>query len=136
MRRLYSMGYRYKTVANKIVLTHNQMMRIVDIVKKWICNKIDMDQVVYRCFKPSTRTCIFQRNLKSTKSKFFKNLLKTKIKNTHFINKIICLLKLVIFLFTHLKLLLMIFNYKIINIISKLRNKNLQYRWMQVHIGW
>ena len=32
-RRLHSMGHRYKTVANKIVLTHNQMMRRVDIVK-------------------------------------------------------------------------------------------------------
>ena len=41
------MGYRYKTVVNKIVHTPNQMTRRVDIVKKWICNKIDMDQVVY-----------------------------------------------------------------------------------------
>ena len=27
------MGYQYKTVVNEIVLTHNQMMRRVDIVK-------------------------------------------------------------------------------------------------------
>jgi len=45
-RRLHSMGYCYKTVADKIVLTHNQMIRRVDNVKKWICNKIDIDQVV------------------------------------------------------------------------------------------
>ena len=45
------------------------------------------------------------------------NLLKpNKTKNAHFINKIICLLKLINFLFTHLKLILMNFNYKIINI--------------------
>jgi len=46
-RRLHSMEYRYKIVANKIILIHNQMIRKVDIVKKWIWNKIDMNQVVY-----------------------------------------------------------------------------------------
>ena len=32
-RRLHSMEYCYKTVPNKIFLTHNQMMRRVHIVK-------------------------------------------------------------------------------------------------------
>jgi len=48
---------------------------------------------------------------------FFQNLLKLhKTENAHFI-KIICLLKLINFLFTHLKLIFMNFNYKIINIL-------------------
>ena len=37
-RRLHSMVYFYKIVANKIVLTHNHMLRRVDFVKKRICN--------------------------------------------------------------------------------------------------
>jgi len=46
---------------------------------------------------------------------FFQNLLNpNKIENAHFINKIICLLKL---LFTHLKLIVMNSKHKIINIL-------------------
>ena len=62
-----------------------------------------MQFTTVRCSKPSTQTCIFQRNPKSTKTNFFQNLLKpNKTENTHFINKIVCLLKLLNFLFTYL----------------------------------
>ena len=45
---------------------------------------------------------------------FFQNLFKpNKTLNAYFINKIICLLKLINLLYTHLKLLLMNFNYQI-----------------------
>ena len=44
---------------------------------------------------------------------FFPNLFKpNKTETDHFINKINCLIKLIIFLFTNLKLLLIIFIYK------------------------
>ena len=47
---------------------------------------------------------------KQQRQNFFQNLLKTKkTENAHFIDKIICLLKLLNFLFTHLKLILMNF---------------------------
>ena len=52
-----------------------------------------------------TRTCIFQRNPKSTKSKFLKNLFQpNKTEIDHFINKIICLLKLLIFFIYAIKI--------------------------------
>ena len=46
-------------------------------------------------------------------SKFIEN---QKSANAHFINKIICLLKLLNFLFTHFKLIMMNSKHKIINI--------------------
>jgi len=46
-RRLHSLGYRYKNVASKIVLSAAQKMTRCKIVKNWICEKIDMDLVVY-----------------------------------------------------------------------------------------
>ena len=67
LRRLHSIRYRYETEANKIVLTHNQMMS-VDIVKKWICNKIDMDQVIY------TDECKFTLDCKDFSSTRAKNI--------------------------------------------------------------
>ena len=48
---------------------------------------------------------------------FFQNLLKpNKTENAHFINKIICLLKLLHLLFTHLKLILMNSKHEIVSI--------------------
>jgi len=53
--------------------------------------------IIVRCCRPSTQTCIVQRNPKSTKTNFFQNLLKpNKTENAYFISKIICLLKLLI----------------------------------------
>jgi len=58
-----------------------------------------------RCCKPSTRTCIFKRNPKSTKSKFLKNLFQqNKTETDHFINKMICLLKLLNFFIYAIKI--------------------------------
>ena len=63
--------------------------------------------IVRRC-KPSAWTCLLKRNPKSTKTKFLSKFIENKkTENAYFINKIICLLKLINFLFTHLKLILM-----------------------------
>ena len=60
----------------------------------------------------------FKVTRKQQRQSFFQNLLKpNKTENDHFINKIICLLKLLNFLFTHLKLILMNSNNKITNIL-------------------
>ena len=78
-----------------------------------------------RCCKPSTRTCIFYSNQKTTKTKFLSKFLENqKTENAHFINKIICLLKLLNFLFTHLKLILMNSKPKIINAVVIISNQN------------
>ena len=83
----------------------------------FINSKLNM-VVFVRCCKPFTLTCIFQHIPKSTKTIFFQNLLKpNKTENAHFIKKIICLLKSLHFLFTHLKLILMNSKHKIINIL-------------------
>ena len=58
------------------------------------------------------RCCIyglafFNLTQNQQRQNFFQNLFKpNKTPNAHFINKIICLLKLINFLFTHLKILL------------------------------
>ena len=64
----------------------------------------------------------FKVTRKQQRQNFFQNLLKpNKTENAHFLNRIICLLKLLQllnFLFTHLKLILMNLNYNpVINIL-------------------
>ena len=41
------MGYRYRSVAEKIILNDDQKTRRVEAVKGWICTKIDMDKVIF-----------------------------------------------------------------------------------------
>ena len=46
-RRLITMGYKYRCVADRVVLTAKQKERRVEAVKSWICGKIDLDQVIF-----------------------------------------------------------------------------------------
>ena len=46
-KRLHSIGYRYKSVADQILLTEKQKQKRVDTVRKMIYEKIDMDQVIF-----------------------------------------------------------------------------------------
>jgi len=67
------------------------------------------------CCKPSTRTCIFQRNQKTTKTKDKSTTSKIycqtlNLNNAPFLNKIICLLKL----------------FKLLNFYLRIRNRNLK----------
>jgi len=41
------MGYKYRCVADRVVLTAKQKERRVEAVKSWICGKIDLDQVIF-----------------------------------------------------------------------------------------
>jgi len=47
LRRLHSMGYKYRSVADKVVLTAKQKERRVEAIKAWICGKVDLDKVIF-----------------------------------------------------------------------------------------
>ena len=97
-----------KLTGEKLGIVESRLSKLRDDMLKYSFQFVTIKAISVRiviiviCCKPSTRTCIFKRNPKSTKTNFFQNLLKpNKTENAYFVNKIICLLKLLSFLFTH-----------------------------------